>query len=74
LDLASVCVDEKDLVGSYSADFRLQKEVERLVFTRQIDTSSLITHQFPLSETAAAVELAAHPSGTSLKVVVNQGQ
>lgn len=74
LDLASICVDEKDLVGSYSADFRLQKEVARLVFTRQIDTSSLVTHQFPLSETAAAVELAAHPSGTSLKVVVNQGQ
>src|SRR5262249_4340696 len=27
VDLATVCVDEKDLIGSYSADFRLQAEV-----------------------------------------------
>jgi len=32
LDLASICVDEKDLLGSYSADFTLQAEVARLVF------------------------------------------
>jgi len=72
LDLASICVDEKDLLGSYSADFRLQSEVARLVFSRQLDTRKLITHQFPLAETAAAVELAAHPSNSSLKIVVNQ--
>jgi len=72
LDLASICVDEKDLLGSYSADFRLQSEVARLVFSRQLDTRKLITHQFPLAETAAAVELAAHPSDSSLKIVVNQ--
>ena len=72
LDLASICVDEKDLVGSYSADFGLQSEVARLVFSRQLDPRKLVTHQFPLAETAAAVALAAHPSEASLKVVVNQ--
>ena len=70
LDLASVCVDEKDLLGSYSADFTLQREVARLVFSRQLDVRGLITHRFPLEQTAAAVELAAHPQPESLKVLV----
>jgi L-iditol 2-dehydrogenase len=72
LDLASICVDEKDLIGSYSADFLLQGEVARLVFSRKLDTRRLITHEFPLARTAEAVELAAHPTFESLKVVVNQ--
>ena len=70
VDLATVCVDEKDLIGSYSADFRLQAEVARLVFSRKLDVRRLITHQFPLDQTAAAVNLAAHPTPDSLKVVV----
>ncbi len=70
IDLASVCVDEKDLVGSYSSDFTLQTEVARLVFRRQLDVRPLITHRFPLSETAAAVALAAKPTADSLKIVV----
>ena len=73
LDLATVCVDEKDLIGSYSADFRLQAEVARLVFSRKLDARRLITHQFPLAQTAAAIELASHPTAESLKVVVVQG-
>ena len=72
LDLATVCVDEKDLIGSYSADFLLQDEVARLVFSRKLDVSQLITHQFPLEKTAAAVELASHPTAESLKVMVRQ--
>jgi L-iditol 2-dehydrogenase len=72
LDLATVCVDEKDLIGSYSADFRLQEEVARLVFSRKLDARRLITHQFPLAQTAAAIELASHPTAESLKVVVVQ--
>jgi L-iditol 2-dehydrogenase len=72
LDLSEVCVDEKDLIGSYSADFTLQQEVARLVFSRKLDVLRLITHQFPLEQTAQAVELAAHPTRDSLKVVVSQ--
>lgn len=70
VDLASVCVDEKDLLGSYSADFTLQKEVARLVFPRRLDVRPLITHRFPLAQTAEAVRLAAHPSPNALKVLV----
>jgi L-iditol 2-dehydrogenase len=72
LDLASICVDEKDLIGSYSADFRLQQEVAGLVFSRKIDMRRLISHEFSLEDTGAAVNLAAHPTADSLKVVVNQ--
>ena len=70
VDLATICVDEKDLIGSYSADFHLQAKVARLVFSRRLDIRRLISHEFPLEQTAAAVELAAHPTSESLKIVV----
>jgi L-iditol 2-dehydrogenase len=72
MDLATVCVDEKDLIGSYSADFTLQRQVARFIFTRKLDVRGLITHQFALEQTAEAVALAAHPTVESLKVVVSQ--
>jgi L-iditol 2-dehydrogenase len=72
VDLSSICVDEKDLIGSYSADITLQPAVARLVFRRQMDVRPLITHRFPLAETAAAVDLAAHPQAGALKIVVAQ--
>ncbi len=71
LDLASICLDEKDLIGSYSSDFTLQDEVARLVFSRRFDVRQLITHRFPLEETAAAVALAANPKPDSLKILVS---
>jgi len=74
VDLATVCVDEKDLIGSYSADFLLQGAAARLVFSRKLDARRLTTHQFPLAQTAAAIELASHPTAASLKVVVAQGE
>ena len=72
LDLASICVDEKDLIGSYSSDFTLQREVARLVFSRQMDVRPLITHRFALDQTAAAIALATRPTPDSLKIIVNQ--
>ena len=70
VDLGVVCVDEKTLAGSYSSDFTLQAKVARLVFSGQIDVTSLVTHRFPLAETAAAIARAAQPSADSLKVMV----
>ena len=72
LDFASICLDEKDLIGSYSSDFTLQREVARLVFSRQLDVRKLITHRFPLEQTAAAVQLAARPTADSLKILVTR--
>jgi L-iditol 2-dehydrogenase len=72
IDLSRICVDEKDLIGSYSSDITLQDEVARLIFSRKLDVRKLVTHRFPLAETAAAIELAAEPTTESLKVVVDQ--
>ena len=73
LDLASICLDEKDLIGSYSSDFTLQAEVARLIFSRRLDVRQLITHHFPLEQTASAVALAAQPKPDSLKIMVQAG-
>ncbi len=70
VDPARVCVDEVDLLGSYSADVRLQSAVARVVFCRQLDVRQLITHQFSLEHAAEAIQLAANPRPDSLKVVV----
>ncbi len=73
VDLGVVCVDEKSLTGSYSSDFTLQREVARLVFRRQLDVRPLVTHRFPLAETAAAIALASRPTPDSLKILVEHG-
>ena len=70
IDPAAICVDEKDLLGSYSSDFTLQAEVARLVFSRRLDVRSLISHRFSLAETASAIRLAASPTPDSLKIIV----
>ena len=72
LDLSTICAGEKDLIGSYSSDFTLQEEVARLIFSRKLDVRKLVTHHFPLEQTAAAIALAGSPVEGSLKVVVNQ--
>ena len=70
LDLSRICVDEKDLIGSYSSDVTLQAEVARLVFGRRVDVRRLISHRFPLERADEAVERAARPERGSLKIVV----
>ena len=70
VDPSSICVDEKDLIGSYSADFTIQSEVARLVFSRKLDVRGLITHRFPLEKTCEAIKLASHPTLASLKILV----
>jgi L-iditol 2-dehydrogenase len=72
IDPASICHDEKDLIGSYSSDFTLQKEVARMVFGRRMDVRSLITHRLPLDQTCLAFELARTPEADVLKVMVSQ--
>jgi L-iditol 2-dehydrogenase len=81
VDPAAICVDEKTLVGSYSASVDLQEESVRFVMnqgidretTREMDLEQLISHRFPLQEAARALELAAHPQPASMKVVIQPG-
>jgi len=71
LDFSAVCVDEKDLIGSYSSDSTLQRAVARSVFSRRLDVRRLVSHWFPLEQASEAIKLAGTPSALSLKVVVS---
>ncbi len=73
VDPAAICVDEKSLVGSYSASVDLQDESVRFVMNREMDLELLISHRFPLQEGAQALELAAHPQPSSMKIVIQPG-
>ena len=70
IDPAAICVDEKSLLGSYSASVDLQEESVRFVLGGELDLTRLITHRFPLSQAVEALQLAAQPRADSLKVVV----
>jgi L-iditol 2-dehydrogenase len=69
-DPAAVCVDEKTLIGSYSASVDLQAESVQFVMNQEMDLERLISHRFSLSDAVAALELAAHPQPDSMKIVI----
>ena len=73
IDPAAICVDEKTLVGSYSASVDLQEESIRFVMNREMDLERLVTHRFPLSESPQALDLAAHPQPSSMKIMIQPG-
>jgi len=73
VDPACICVDEKTLLGSYSASIGLQEESVRFVMDREINLEHLISHRFPLSRGVEALNLAAHPQPDSMKVVIQAG-
>jgi len=73
IDPAAVCVDEKTLVGSYSASVDLQEESVRFVMNREMDLERLVSHRFPLSESSQALHLAAHPQPSSMKILIQPG-
>jgi L-iditol 2-dehydrogenase len=73
IDPASVCVDEKTLLGSYSASVELQEESVRFVMRREVDLERLISHRFSLASSVEALNLAAHPQPDSMKIVIQPG-
>ena len=73
VDPAAICVDEKALVGSYSASVALQEESVQFVMGREMDLEQLVSHRFPLTESAQALALAAHPQPSSLKILIQPG-
>jgi L-iditol 2-dehydrogenase len=73
IDPAAVCVDEKTILGSYSASVDLQDENVRLVFSGEIDFARLISHRFPLEKSVDAIQLASHPAPDSMKIVIQPG-
>ncbi len=76
-DPAAVCMEEKTLMGSYSASVAINEEVEQLVFEgyrKGFDLTRLISHRFTLADAAAAIDLASHPQADSMKIVLQPGR
>jgi L-iditol 2-dehydrogenase len=73
-DPAAVCMDEKTLMGSYSASVAMNDEVAQLVFAGYrdgtFDLTRLISHRFSLEDAVEAIDLASHPQAGSMKVVI----
>lgn len=65
-----ICMGERVLMGSYSASVDLQAESARLVFSGELPLAGLVSHQFPLDDINQGIELALHPNGKSLKIIV----
>jgi len=73
IDPAGICVDEKTLLGSYSASIELQKDSVRFVMSREMDLQRLISHRFSLASSVEALNLAARPQPDSMKIVIQPG-
>jgi L-iditol 2-dehydrogenase len=73
-DPATVCMDEKTLMGSYSASVAIQQEGIDLVFegyrSGKLDFTKLISHRFGVENAAEAVRLASNPQPDSMKIVL----
>jgi L-iditol 2-dehydrogenase len=64
-------MDEKSLLGSYSASVDIQDEGAQLVFDgykNGFDLTRLISHRFALEDAPKAIEVASHPAATSMKI------
>ena len=73
IDPAAVCMDEKTLLGSYSASVEIQDEGANLVFdgySNGFDLTQLVSHRFPLEEAVEAIAVASNPTAASMKVFI----
>jgi L-iditol 2-dehydrogenase len=76
IDPGAVCIDEKSLLGSYSSSAEIQEEAANLVFEgyrNGFDLTRLISHRFPIDQAVEAIEIASHPSGSSMKIMIHPG-
>ena len=73
IDPSLICVEEKTLLGSYSASVDLQAASVQFVMNREMNLERLISHRFALSEGLKALHLAAHPQADSMKIVIQPG-
>ena len=67
---AAVGIDEKEILGSYSAAVDIQESAAALVLQKKLPVMEIVTHRFPLARIQEALELAAHPTEESLKILI----
>jgi L-iditol 2-dehydrogenase len=67
---SAVGIDEKEILGSYSAAVDIQDSAAELVLAKKLPVMDIVTHRFPLDRIQEALELAARPTAESLKILV----
>lgn len=67
---SAVGIDEKEILGSYSAAVDIQESAADLVLRKKLPVMEIVTHRFPLANIQEGLELAAHPTDESLKVLI----
>jgi L-iditol 2-dehydrogenase len=67
---AAVGVEEKEILGSYSAAVDLQEQSAAIVFKHHEMFGELISHRFELEDIGQAFAMASQPVENSLKVMV----
>jgi L-iditol 2-dehydrogenase len=67
---AAVGIDEKEILGSYSAAVDIQEDAAALVLQKKLPVMDIVTHRFPLDNIQEALELAARPTAQSLKILI----
>ena len=67
---SAVGIDEKEILGSYSAAVDIQEQAAELVLGKKLPVMEIVTHRFPLARIQEGLELAARPTAESLKVLI----
>lgn len=68
---AAVGIEEKEILGSYSASITEQEEYAGIVFERRLPLAGLVSHRFSTERIAEALELAGKPKADTLKVIIS---
>jgi L-iditol 2-dehydrogenase len=67
---AAVGIDEKEILGSYSAGADIQETAAELVLKKKLPVMEIVTHRFPLARIQEGLQLAAKPTAESLKILI----
>ena len=67
---AAVGIDEKEILGSYSAAVDIQDSAAELILQKRLPVMDIVTHRFALADIQQGLELAARPTAQSLKVLI----
>ncbi len=67
---SAVGIDEKEILGSYSAAVDIQESAAGLVLGKKLPVMDIVTHRFPLDRIQEGLELAARPTEDSLKILI----
>ena len=67
---SAVGIEEKEVLGSYSAAVDIQQAAADLVLYKKLPVMEIVTHRFPLARIQEGLDLAVKPTAESLKILV----